>query len=476
MRPLLRAAIALLLAAASSACSSTGARWDGRRGYDGNGDYGYDLAASKAEARAYRAHAASSYPAPGTPGDPWGPYVREAALRFRIPERWIRAVMRQESGGRLIGSDGALVTSPVGAMGLMQVMPQTYAILQQHYRLGSDPYEPHDNIMAGAAYIREMYDRFGSPGFLAAYNAGPDRLNAYLTNGDPLPNETVGYLSSVAPALGTEVAMSGPLAVFAGPAGMQAPVRTAMLTTAEDDPSMRAFDGGGLVTADAPTGRLAAATAPVRPAAGGGWQGGNDPPSYGTGWQDASRTGPAGWQPASGTNATGWQDASAANAAGWQAPRAPETPSNPGNRLGWLGPAGAPGSPVPAGNQATEPAWAPGEAAATGWQPPRNGDRWPVQSTAIRPVSMPVPAPSDRTWAIQVGAFPDPVQSRAAISLAKARLGTLLASAHPAITAVQSAGVLYRARLLGLSPATAAAACAELKQAGIACFTVPPSY
>lgn len=443
MRSFPRAAAALLLAALSAAaCSaSPSARWDGRRGYDGNGDYGYDLAASKAEARAYRARAARSYPAPGTSDDPWGPYVREAALHFSVPERWIRAVMQQESGGRLIGSDGTLVTSPVGAMGLMQVMPQTYAVLQQHYQLGPDPYEPHDNIMAGTAYIREMYDRFGAPAFLAAYNAGPERLQGYLTNGDPLPDETVGYLSSVAPALGTEVAMSGPLAVFAGPAGAQAPVRTAMLTTPVDDPSLRAFDGGGLVTPDAPTGRTERQALTSPPPARMGWQGRTDASPAAPGWQPAPAN-DAGFQPPQ----AGWQTAAGSSAAG----------SNQGT-----GPA----------LQANDPS-----ATVSGWQPLRSSDRWPAPDTAIRPVSMPVPAGTDRTWAIQVGAFPDPTQSRAAISLAKARLRSLLASAHPSVTPVQSGGVLYRARLLGLSPAAAAAACAELKQTGIACFTVPPSY
>jgi soluble lytic murein transglycosylase-like protein len=97
---------------------------------------------------------------PGNTDDPWNPYIREAAYRFHVPELWIREVMQQESGGRLYDDDGALIASPVGAMGLMQVMPQTYDLLQQRYQLRSDPYEPRDSIMAGTAYIREMYDRY----------------------------------------------------------------------------------------------------------------------------------------------------------------------------------------------------------------------------------------------------------------------------------------------------------------------------
>ena len=108
------------LAALCAGCAGNGYRsssgWDGRRGYDGNGDYGYDVAASQAEARDYRALAESRhYPEPGTPDDPWGPYIQGAAARFQVPERWVREVMRQESGGHLYDSNGLLITSSAGA-------------------------------------------------------------------------------------------------------------------------------------------------------------------------------------------------------------------------------------------------------------------------------------------------------------------------------------------------------------------------
>lgn len=122
--------------------------------------------------------------------------------------------MQQESGGQLY-QDGLPTTSPVGAMGLMQVMPDTYAEMRLRYGLGDDAYEPHDNIFAGAAYIREMYDQFGFPSFLAAYNAGPDQLQACLVMGVPLPQETVSYLSAVAPRLRPYAMVSGPLAAYA---------------------------------------------------------------------------------------------------------------------------------------------------------------------------------------------------------------------------------------------------------------------
>jgi cell division protein FtsN len=150
------------------------------------------------EASQYAAHARGSYTPPGPPGDPWGPYVSEAAQRFDVPQQWIRAVMAVESGGEEYQGDH-LITSPVGAMGLMQVMPETYDDLRSQYNLSDDAYDPHNNILAGAAYMREMYDIYGSPGFLAAYNAGPHRLDDYLANERSLPDETRRYVAMIAP-------------------------------------------------------------------------------------------------------------------------------------------------------------------------------------------------------------------------------------------------------------------------------------
>lgn len=164
----------------------------------------YDAAAQ------YRSAAdPAAYRAPGPAEDPWGPYVREAAGRFAIPDSWVRAVMHQESGGHQY-LHGQLTTSSAGAMGLMQLMPATYADLQSQYGLGDDPYNPHDNIMAGAGYIRQMYDRYGSPGFLAAYNAGPQRVDDYLSSGRALPDETVNYVAAISPHLGDSVASGVP--------------------------------------------------------------------------------------------------------------------------------------------------------------------------------------------------------------------------------------------------------------------------
>lgn len=128
--------------------------------------------------------------------DPYAAFIAEAAQRFGVPEHWIRAVMRVESAGDM------RAISSAGAMGLMQIMPATWVDLRARHGLGNDPYDPRDNILAGAAYLREMHDRYGSPGFLAAYNAGPGRYEEYRATGRQLPAETRAYVAALAPIIG----------------------------------------------------------------------------------------------------------------------------------------------------------------------------------------------------------------------------------------------------------------------------------
>lgn len=164
-----------------------------------------------------------TYRAPGTAADPWGPYIREASQHSSVPEAWVRAVMHQESGGHEY-LNGQPITSSSGAMGLMQLMPQTYADMQDRLNLGSDPYEPHDNIAAGTEYIGILSRKYGSPAFLAAYNAGPQRLEAYLNQSRPLPHETVAYVAAISPHLSDAPPLN----------------TTPMDTTPEDTSSVRA--------------------------------------------------------------------------------------------------------------------------------------------------------------------------------------------------------------------------------------------
>jgi|GEM_PF-1606884 len=127
-----------------------------------------------------------------TATDPYEQSIAQASKRFSIPASWIRAVITVESNWN------ARAVSSAGAIGLMQVMPDTYQELRRQHGLGADPFDPHSNIMAGAAYLKQMHKQFGKQGFLAAYNAGPGRYQKHL-NGSPLPAETVAYVAKLEP-------------------------------------------------------------------------------------------------------------------------------------------------------------------------------------------------------------------------------------------------------------------------------------
>jgi soluble lytic murein transglycosylase-like protein len=127
----------------------------------------------------------------------WDPDIAKASKRFAVPQPWIRAVMQIESGGRTMLDENTPMTSDKGAMGLMQLMPDTYNDMRVQYRLGRDPYDPHDNIVAGAAYLRFLKDKYGYPTMFAAYNDGPGNLAARMISGGLLPAETRNYLSTI---------------------------------------------------------------------------------------------------------------------------------------------------------------------------------------------------------------------------------------------------------------------------------------
>lgn len=151
----------------------------------------------------------------------FGDTIAEAARRFGIPAAWIRAVIATESGG------DPRAVSPKGAMGLMQIMPATWTELRGRHDLGTDPYDPRDNILAGAAYLREMRDRYGAPGLLAAYHAGPGRYEDYLATGRPLPAATIAYVATLALLIGSEPLPDG-AAIAADP---RAWTRSALFVT-----------------------------------------------------------------------------------------------------------------------------------------------------------------------------------------------------------------------------------------------------
>lgn len=126
----------------------------------------------------------------------WRPYVTEASLRSGVPTEWIERVMRAESNAQTM-LNGRPTRSRAGAIGLMQLMPATWEAMRRALRLGNNPDDPHDNILAGSFYLRQLYDRFGYPGLFAAYNAGPARYADHIATGMTLPAETIAYLGKL---------------------------------------------------------------------------------------------------------------------------------------------------------------------------------------------------------------------------------------------------------------------------------------
>ena len=136
--------------------------------------------------------------------DRWTPYIKEASRRFKISADWIKAVIRVESGGRTLSDDNQPITSSAGAMGIMQVMPETYRDRREEYGLGEDPHNPRDNILAGTAYLSWLKEKYGSPKMFAAYNAGPATLEAQSAGKHKLPKETRDYVKRISTILGIE--------------------------------------------------------------------------------------------------------------------------------------------------------------------------------------------------------------------------------------------------------------------------------
>ncbi len=361
---------------------------------------------------------------PGPPGDPWGPWIRDASRRFDVPDLWIREVMRQESGGR----PGA--TSRVGAMGLMQVMPGTYRELAQRYNLGPDPYHPYDNLQAGAAYIREMYQLYGSPAFLAAYNAGPRRLEDYLWGGRGLPDETRNYVARVGPRIAsTAPARRAPSEVYAA-----ADIGTSIPR------GPRRMDGSTLVALNeqrspAPTVQVAQAAAPA-PAAPAGTQvaslGNNvvrmDPIPDGSTFTPAERR-------------RAGLDTGRSNLAA--APVAPPAPRQapaavPSRGLGLISSAQA----------------APASPSALG-----------------RAGSVPPPSGGGNGWSVSLGRFASENLARSAASSARSSAGGT--GQAEVVRIAQGKNATFTARVKGLTRAQAEQACQRARSAGNCTLVAP---
>jgi D-alanyl-D-alanine carboxypeptidase len=387
------------------------------------------------------------YPPPGPPEDPWGPYIREAAARYRVPEQWVRAVMQQESGGE------EQATSPVGAMGLMQVMPTTYDELRARHGLGNDPYDPHNNILAGTAYIREMYDRFGAPGFLAAYNAGPDRVDAYLAGASNLPDETVNYVAAITPNLGSDVRLSGPLARYASASSGRATRHGPTVASLASGCDLNAaYDPNHPCSTLMQASAQPALSQPVMVA-----QAGADGCDLNAAYNpDHPCTAPP--QPA----AARLQLASADGCD-------PDAAYNP-DRLCDAAPVTHALRPPPARAQpAVASASVPAHHYATPSQHQPSG-----RYAALAPP--PRPASPGGEWAIQVGAFANPGLARAVAESARAQAPKQLHSAVLSLPPTPSRGsALYRARLGHLSEIKATSACMHLNRHQLPCIVIRPN-
>ena len=494
------------------------------------------------ESSSYLSRAGRSYTPPGPSSDPWGPYVSEASTRFDVPQRWIREVMRQESGGRLYGRNGQLVTSGAGAMGLMQVMPGTYDELRSRYPdLGDDPYDPHNNILAGTAYLREMYDIYGSPGFLAAYNAGPGRLDDYLTRSRTLPEETRRYVANIGARLGSDspnrpspgeqyAANAVPLSIPDAPRSMMAaaaPIRVpAFAASSYSSAVATALNAAPPVAMDAPIQLAAAApqrTAPVQPAA----------PAYSAALASAvgipTAEPAAAWSPGAPIRLGPQPQADAAFAPDPEpaSPRLaepvqvadlppPAPPAAASARYASAQPAYTqpvrpapvrlaaasrlpePPAPPPRPVQMAQvmqmprlpmvvpPAFVPPEpprqfAAAVPFGPAPRPLAFSLVSRAhAEPISPRATGPltgaaATGGWAVQVGAFNNEAVASAATQSARGQARDVLAYARTSIAGVrQPGGVLYRARLTGLSRDAATQACERLQRTRTRCLVVSP--
>jgi hypothetical protein len=131
----------------------------------------------------------------------WDGIIAEASKRYHVPKAWIRAVMAHESGGRTMLGEDKPIVSRAGAIGLMQVLPATYDQMAEQQKLGGNPFDTRDNIMAGTAYLRWLHQKYGYPAMFAAYNAGPGRLEQHLVHGVTLPAETRAYVGGITKAL-----------------------------------------------------------------------------------------------------------------------------------------------------------------------------------------------------------------------------------------------------------------------------------
>lgn len=122
--------------------------------------------------------------------------LNAAAAKYGVPASLAIAVANQESGGNQYDASGGVLTSPAGALGVMQLMPATAA------GLGVDPTNTAQNVDGGVRYLSQLLAEFGGNQTLAlaAYNWGPGNVSKNGTSN--WPAETENYVSSILAAIG----------------------------------------------------------------------------------------------------------------------------------------------------------------------------------------------------------------------------------------------------------------------------------
>lgn len=419
---------------------------------------GHQHVSASQEAEQYEEHASRTYVAPGSASDPWGPYVTEASQKYDIPERWIREVMRVESGGHA-EVNGRPIRSGAGAMGLMQVMPATFDELRGRYpEIGSDPYDPHNSVLAGSAYLRELYDLYGNPGFLAAYNGGPGRLDDYLTRNRSLPDETRRYVAKI-----------GPYIADSFPGRRSTAEQYAMNSLPANIPSGPRYASAAPYTAPASQPPTEVAFAP---AASG---------------DDAAFEPPANYRPAlPRAEARAYVQPAAAPepAEARQAVQVAALPVPPHfEPIAQQRPAetALPQRPVEVAALPEPPRYTPpAPAQVAAYDPPAQALRHSSFRLVSPAMAEPVPfhhaaAAAAGQWAIQVGAFGNETLAHSAVGVAREQAHDMLASARPMVAGVREPhGTLYRARLGGLSRDTAVQACQRLSRERTNCMVLSP--
>ncbi len=312
----------------------------------------------------------------------------------------------------------------------------------------SDPFNPRDNILAGASYIKQMYDRYGSPGFLAAYNAGPGEVDSYLAGGGSLPDETVNYLAAITPNLGDDVPFSGPLAQYASLSGGVTPTRVSFATGCDVN---AAYDPGHPCAAAPPAPDVGAPASVVAAAAGG---------------CDADMA----YDPDSPCRAVAAAPGASSGAAGSCDTDIAYDPDNPCRPVA---------QPAPMQQAEVEPATVAETDTGSALYQPAVAAAVPLAHIVPTPARTAAPAPAPMrapgSWAIQVGAFASAGLARAVAEGARAEAPAQLAAATIALPATTPFGglVLYRARFIDLSAATAIGACASLNRRQLPCIVLP---